>query len=71
MLACFPLMGRYDATSHLYFCLCVVFCSQEKDQGIVGEEMKEDQGIKSSTHRDGFPPLGTLPVLHKAAFFSI
>lgn len=33
-----------------------------KDRGIAGEKTKEDQGIKSSTHRDGCALLGTVIV---------
>lgn len=48
-------------TPHLYMCVCLCFFfSKEKGRGIAGERMTEDRGIKSSTHRDGCVPAGTV-----------
>lgn len=37
-----------------------MFSRKERGQGIAGERMTEDQGIKSSTHRDGCALPGTV-----------
>lgn len=43
--------------------MCFLFFSKVKGQGVAGERMREDQGIKSSTHRDDCALPGTVVVI--------
>ena len=60
VLGGFPPFWRKEHNISTIFLCVFVFSSTERGQGIAGERMTEDQGIKSSTHRDGCALQGTV-----------